>query len=146
MVEVTLGHGGVQCFQNSTVLQTPGCRPLLKYCNWFDRKFGWFPALSRVHWDYGYRITERLRLEGNFGGHLVQPLSSSRTTYSWFPRTVSRQLLSIPKEGDSTISLGNFCQSLVTLTVKKVFPDVQTEPPVFQFGKDKFHTPLSYIC
>jgi len=28
--------------------------------------------------------------------------------------------------------LANLCQRLVTLTVKKVFPDVQRDPPVFQ--------------
>jgi len=38
--------------------------------------------------------------------------------------------------GDPTASLGNLCQRLVTSVtsaVKKVFPDVQSEPPVLQF-------------
>jgi len=34
------------------------------------------------------------------------------------------------KRGDSTASLGNLCLCSVTFTV---FPDVQMEPPVFQF-------------
>ena len=36
------------------------------------------------------------------------------------------------EDGDSTTSLGNLCQCSVTLTVK-LFPDVQREPPAFQF-------------
>lgn len=42
------------------------------------------------------------------------------------------QLLKIPKEGDSVISIRNICQCLVTLTVKRLLPDVQKEPPVFK--------------
>lgn len=38
-----------------------------------------------------HRITERLRLEGMSGGHLLQP----RTTLSLLPRTMSRQLFII---------------------------------------------------
>ena len=37
------------------------------------------------------------------------------------PKTVSRQLLIISKNGDSTTFLGNLCQCSVTLTVKKAF-------------------------
>jgi len=47
--------------------------------------------------------------------------------------TMSRLFLNISKEGDSTTSLGNLCQCSITLTVKKVFPDVQREPPLLQF-------------
>jgi len=65
------------------------------------------------------RTTERVRLEGTSGGHLVQPLCSSRATQRWLPKTVSRWLLNISR--DSTTSLGNLCQCLVILTVKKWF-------------------------
>jgi len=44
---------------------------------------------------------------------------------------MSRWLLNISKDEDSTTSPVNLC--LVTLTVKKVFPDVQRLPIVFQF-------------
>lgn len=37
------------------------------------------------------------------------------------PRTMSRQLLSISMDGDSTASPGNLCQGSVTLIVKKCF-------------------------
>jgi len=45
--------------------------------------------------------------------------------------TTSRQLLKISKKGDSTTSTGNLCQCSATLTVKKVFPEVWGEPPLF---------------
>ena len=48
-------------------------------------------------------------------------LCSSRATYSQLLGTMSRQLLSISKDGDYTPSPGNLCQSLVTLIVKKCF-------------------------
>jgi len=48
------------------------------------------------------------------------------------------QLLKIPKEGDSVISIRNICQCLVTLTVKRLLPDVQKEPLVFQFVSSAF--------
>lgn len=38
-----------------------------------------------------HRITERSRLEGSSGRHLLQTLCSSRTTRSWLPRTTSRR-------------------------------------------------------
>lgn len=39
-----------------------------------------------------------------------------------------RKALNIAKEGDSPYSQGNLCQSLVTVTSEKMFPDV----PMFQ--------------
>lgn len=43
----------------------------------------------------------------------------SRATYSSFPRTMSRWLLSVFKDVDYTACLGNLCS--VTLTMKKCF-------------------------
>jgi len=68
---------------------------------------------------FRYRITDCLRLERTSESQLVQAPCSSRTTYSQLPRTVSRWLLNISKEGDSTASLGNLCQCSVT--AKKCF-------------------------
>jgi len=45
---------------------------------------------------------------------------------------MSRQILNTSKVGDSTTSLGSLFQYL-TLTVKKVLPNVQTELPACQF-------------
>lgn len=42
-------------------------------------------------------------------------------TYSQTPRTVSRQLLSISEDGDSTTYLGHVCQDSVILLFKKYF-------------------------
>lgn len=60
-------------------------------------------------------------MKGTSTGHLVQPLSSSRVTYSWLPQTVSRQLLNSSKDEDPSASLGTPCLYSVTLTVKKCF-------------------------
>lgn len=51
-----------------------------------------------------------------------------------FSKIMSRQLLHICKDGDSTIFLGNLCHCLVTLTADKGFHGVQREPPAFRFG------------
>ena len=66
--------------------------------------------------------------KGGSGGQLVQPPAQAGP-----PRATSRRLLNISKDGESTTSLGNLCQCLVTSHSQKVFPDVQREPPVFQF-------------
>lgn len=86
--------------------------------------------------NYNLIITEfqkQQRLTQSYGGHHAQTPSLSRATSSQLPRTVSRFLLSIFEDGDSTASLGELWQCLVNLKVGKVFSDVQTEPPVFYF-------------
>jgi len=51
-------------------------------------------------------------------GHLVQTPCRSRVTYSRLHRTLSRQVLNISREGDSTTSLGSLFQCSVTFRVK----------------------------
>jgi len=45
----------------------------------------------------------------------------SRVTQSRLHRTMSRRVLNISREGDSTASLGSLCQGSVTLRGKKFF-------------------------
>jgi len=54
-------------------------------------------------------------------GHLVQTPCQSRVTYSRLHRILSRWVLNISREGDSTISLGSLGQGSVTLREKKFF-------------------------
>lgn len=67
------------------------------------------------------RNTEELRLKEDSKGRLIYPPCSSRFTHSQLPRTLSSQLKNISKDGDSTTSLHNLYQCLVTLLVKKCF-------------------------
>ena len=54
-------------------------------------------------------------------GHLVQHSCRSRVTYSRLHRTLSRRVLNISREGDSTTSLGSLFQCSITLRGKKFF-------------------------
>ena len=56
-------------------------------------------------------------------GHLVQTPCRSRVTYSRLHRTLSRRVLNISREGDSTTSLGSLFQGSVYLRGKKFFRD-----------------------
>jgi len=60
-----------------------------------------------------HRITECSGLEGTSVGHLVQLPCRSTITYSRLHRTLSRQVLNISREGDSTTSLGSLFQGSV---------------------------------
>lgn len=62
--------------------------------------------------------TEWLGLEGTSWDHPSNH-SSSRFTYSRLPRTVSSQGLNTSMDEVSRTPLGNHCQCLITLTVKK---------------------------
>lgn len=79
-----------------------------------------------------HRVT--IWLEGITEGHLVQPCCSSWATYSQLPRTVSRQFLSISKDGGCVVS-GQSGQSVPVLShsqSKKVFW-CSEGTPVFHF-------------
>lgn len=53
--------------------------------------------------------------------HLIQPCCSSRANHSWWPRAMSRFLISPRLESERFHNVpGNRCQCSVTLTVKKV--------------------------
>jgi len=67
------------------------------------------------------RITEWSGLEGTFASHLAQHPCRSRVTYSRLHRTLSRRVLNISREAESTASLGSLFQCSVTLRVKKFF-------------------------
>lgn len=58
--------------------------------------------------------------------HLVQQLFSSRAIQGWLHRIISRFFCSISKVEDSTCA-----STQSSLTVKKLFLDVQRKPPVF---------------
>jgi len=60
-------------------------------------------------------------LEETSEDHLVNPPAKERVTYSRLHRTVSRQVLNISREGESTTPLGSLFQCSVTLRVKKFF-------------------------
>lgn len=72
-----------------------------------------------VFYDDGLSQTHRM-VEGGSPRSLLLQLPN-QGTWSWLPNIVSRQLLNLAKDGDSTVFLGSLCQCLVTLTVKQDF-------------------------
>ena len=71
-----------------------------------------------------HRITQNDRMVGvgrDLCGSSSPTPCRSRVTQSRLHRTLSRRVLSISREGDSTTSLGSLRQGSVTLRVKKFF-------------------------
>ena len=60
-----------------------------------------------------------------------ETITESQNDRDW---NVSRQVLSVFKEGDPTTSQGSLFQWSVTLTMEEVFSHVYVEPPVFQLA------------
>ena len=92
-----------------------------------DENFSGFrPSVSsyRLHLPQNHRMAE-------LGRDLCR--SSCPATSRRLHRTISRWLLSISKDGDSTTSLGNLCQCRSPSQWKSVSSFVQREPPIFQF-------------
>lgn len=89
------------------------------------------------------RTTEWLRMQGNSGGHLVQPPWLKQDHLQKLLRTTSRQLLNYSKEGDPATT------SLVPLLShphnKEVFPGVCTEPPMLQFVPIAFYSVIGHL-
>jgi len=59
--------------------------------------------------------------EETSGDHLIQLSCKSRFTYSRLHMITPRQVLNIPREGDSTAPLGSLFQCSITLRMKKFF-------------------------
>jgi len=67
------------------------------------------------------------------GDCLAQPPCSKQANCSRLLRALSRQVLSISKDGDCTMSLHNLLQCMIALTVKYIFLMFQWKFPVFHF-------------
>jgi len=78
------------------------------------------------------RITESQGLEGTSRYHWVEPPAKA-VPYNWSHKSVSRWVLNIFIEGDSTTSPGSLCQCSVILTVKKFFSALVWNFPYFSF-------------
>lgn len=69
-------------------------------------------------------ITEQLWLEGASGGHLVQTSCLRRTTKN----RLTRALLTVSNNGDSTTFMGNLCQCTGTLCFLTCRPNLCFQP------------------
>ena len=87
----------------------------LKCRNFVKRRIQDLLEYWRITKSQNHRITEWWELEGTSVGLVVQPICQSRVTYSRLHRTLSRWVLNISREGDSTTSLGSLFQCSVTL-------------------------------
>ena len=81
---------------------------------------------------YTESIIELFELEGTFKGHLVQLLAINRDAHSSIRCSeLCPPDLGVCRDGISTTSLGNLCQCITTLPVKKLLPYVQSKSPSF---------------
>ena len=79
-------------------------------------------------------ITAWQGLEGTSVGHPVQLPCRSRVTYSRLHRTLSRWVLSISREGDSTTSWDSLCQCYLSIRSGLFSPPLPTPYPPFCQG------------
>lgn len=116
---------------------------VLKGSNFMDQRLkGWvswdvFSTVFGLWWGCWsiHSITQWPRLTGTSGSYPVYSPCSDRTTSSQLLKTLSRQLFSIFRDGDSTVSLGNLCQGSITFTGKRCFLTFRgREPFVFSVG------------
>lgn len=101
---------------------------LVNPCSLFELSLPWI-FIKVFYWQPEYLLTDSHNSCSRKGALEIICSKSPGATLSQLPRTMSRWLLNIFKDRDSTTSLGNSCQYLVTC---QVFPDVQTELPMFQ--------------
>ena len=97
--------------------------------SWWIQEMIWSAALVRGT----HRIMESFELEETFKGHLVQlPCNEQGCLhYIRLLRAPSSLTLSVSTDGVSTTYLGNLCQCLTSLSVKKLLPYVHSNLPSF---------------